>query len=281
MNDLVQKILKRYEDGERNFTKIHLYHADLRGVDLSGANLSNADLSKADLKGANLSNAKLESAYLNETLLDDANLNRCQLEGSLLLKTRLIKTNLKKANLANAQLTGSFVLQSNLEEANLDGTYLKGVLMSNTNCKKAYYTDATYFDSSVNPRILGMQKLQNEMIKTPIDKILKDFNYLGKTIERYMGKTMMIKYWENSRPRIQWLENFSIHPTSKKVYYTGQEQFINIIQRQDCQDWANQFVQNSSKIVRDLSNLIEANQLILQISWTDYDSPDNTSESLF
>ena len=264
---ILQDLIKRYKSGERDFCEIDLRHQDLRGVNLSGANLTKADLYKADLKGANLSNTQLEGACMNEAALDDANLNHAQLSGALLLKTRLIKANLKRADLTKTHLSGSLLLHANLEEANLDGAYLNGISIFSTNCKRAYYTDTTYFDSALNPDLLGMQKLKQEMRKTPLDKILSDFNYLSEVIAHYMGKMMMTKYWEKSRPQVKWLENFSIDSRTKKIYYTNPEDFINVIQRQDCQEWANKFVVNCSKIVHNLPSLIEADHLLLQLSW--------------
>ncbi len=279
----VQDLLERYEAGERNFARIQLRQADLRGINLSGANLEQADLRGANLIRANLSGSQLEDSYLNEASLDDANLDHCGLSRAILLKTSLINANLKRADLTKTYLSGSLLLNSNLEEANLAGAYLSGVQIFGANCRKAYYTKSTYFDISLKPGRLGMRKLEEEMLETSIEKILSDFNYLGSIIGRYIGKTMMAKYWENARPKIQWLENFSINSPDKLIYFTGKQTVANFTQRQDCQDWGNQFVQNSSAIVHNLPSLIQSDHLIFQLPWNNSNSIENEeeSESLF
>lgn len=280
-NRIIQDLLEKYEAGERNFIRIQLRHADLKGINLSGANLTEADLRGANLKNANLSNTQLEDSYLNEAALDDANLDHCRLSRAILLRTSLVNANLKRADLTKTYLSGSFLLHSNLEEANLDGAYLSGVKIFGANCRKAYYTDNTYFDSSLNPFRLGMQKIKDEMRETSIEKIIADFNYLASIIQRYIGKITMIKYWENSRPNIQWLENFKSNSPEKIIYFSGNQNFANFTQRQDCQDWANQFIQDSSKIVHNLPSLIESDRLIFQLPWDNSKDNQENPEELF
>ena len=75
----VDKFLKLYAEGKRDFQNINLKQAylaetELRGVNLRGANLRKADLSEADLEGANLQEANLQGAELIGTELRMANL---------------------------------------------------------------------------------------------------------------------------------------------------------------------------------------------------------------
>ena len=119
----VEEILKRYEDGEREFLYVDLSGGDLSSVDFgerslrgviynkkikfSNDNLSNDNLSSANLRNAfmqfvNLNNANLNNANLERTLLEGANLKGANLKGA-----NLCSTNLAGADLTNADLSGA------------------------------------------------------------------------------------------------------------------------------------------------------------------------------
>ena len=53
----VEKVLERYQAGERNFRRVNL-----RGQSFKGKNLSGADFSEADIRGANFTKANLKGA---------------------------------------------------------------------------------------------------------------------------------------------------------------------------------------------------------------------------
>jgi uncharacterized protein YjbI with pentapeptide repeats len=143
----VSELLKRYAQGERDFSKISVKNANFRGADLSFIDLSQADLSHADLRntnlrGANLSYSQLNGANLRQAILDLANLSYANLN----------KSNLKLASLLNAcldkaQLEGSFLTQACLNGATLRGAtlnkaYLNGATLHNVIIQEASLNSA-------------------------------------------------------------------------------------------------------------------------------------------
>lgn len=118
----VGEFLRRYEDGERDFSGIEIKDADLshvslnyanlRGAKLINVNLSNAtlwevDLSEADLSGSNLTNASLTKANLTKADLSDANLSCADLNSANLRNANLTNTNLNYTDLIGADLIGT------------------------------------------------------------------------------------------------------------------------------------------------------------------------------
>ncbi|MGB3532895.1 MAG: pentapeptide repeat-containing protein [Microcoleaceae cyanobacterium] len=142
----IYNIVKKYQDGERNFTginlneanlsRIKLTHANLSDASLSVANLSSADLSQANLSRANLNVARLSStnltqAILNRATLNVANLVRADLTSAslveaLIIRSELVRAKLTKANFSRANLNGADLRESRLGQANFTGANLTG-----------------------------------------------------------------------------------------------------------------------------------------------------------
>ncbi len=125
-----EEFLKRYKEGERDFTGINLSGVDLSrqtfdsNVSLSQANLSNANLANAKLTGVNLIGANLQGANLNSTNLHNADLIEVNFSGANLTKVilysaRLIQANFSQANLSEAKLDSANLTTANLSKANL------------------------------------------------------------------------------------------------------------------------------------------------------------------
>ncbi|MEG4575064.1 pentapeptide repeat-containing protein [Microcoleus sp. N3A4] len=155
-------IVKRYTEGDRNFTGINLNEANLSRINLSqsiltraslfvtnisGANLSEANLSEANLNVARLSSTNLSRAILNGATLNVANLVRAdlsaaQLIGASLIRSELVrcelsKTNFSGANLTEADLREVKLTQANLSGANLSGANLRGASAASANFQAA------------------------------------------------------------------------------------------------------------------------------------------------
>lgn len=158
----IYNLVKKYKEGERNFTGINLNEANLSRINLSQANLSDASLCVTNLSGANLSGINLSRANLNVGRLSQANLTganlsratlnvanlvRADLSDAILVETlairseliraRLNNANLTKANLNGADLREARVGQANFSQANLSGANLRGVSGASTNLQRA------------------------------------------------------------------------------------------------------------------------------------------------
>jgi uncharacterized protein YjbI with pentapeptide repeats len=160
--DAATTLLKKYAQGERDFSHAKLNECVLsgkklpniilRGADLNVANLSNANLSQGDfqeavlnvsrLSGANLSQANLQATQMNvanliQAILVGANLTRASLIRAEMLRADLSNTNLTQANLQEADLREVRLRWSNLARANLSRSNLRrssliGANLSNT-----------------------------------------------------------------------------------------------------------------------------------------------------
>jgi uncharacterized protein YjbI with pentapeptide repeats/stress response protein SCP2 len=146
-----EEFLRRYKEGERDFTGINLAGIDLSGktlespISLSQANLSNANLSNANLMKANLIGANLQGANLNSTNLHEADLIEVNLSGANLTKAtfyyaRLINANFSQANLSEAKLDEANLTVANLSGANLTQASLQNVNLTGADLSQAKVT---------------------------------------------------------------------------------------------------------------------------------------------
>ncbi|UNU24532.1 pentapeptide repeat-containing protein [Microcoleus vaginatus] len=208
-----EEFLKRYNQGERDFTGINLSGVDLRGktlhsVNLSNANLSRAELSEADLSYANLAEANLchtnlhtanlTSANLGKTKFIDANLSEVNLRGSHLSEANLSgvnlssvhlfsKTNFSRANLSKANLTGlnlreSQLMKADLSNANLSNTNLLMANLEGANLEGSKLQQALYNAQTLFPRGFDPVKAGAYLIAPNVS--LKEANLAGRNLSR-------------------------------------------------------------------------------------------------
>ncbi|MEG4453825.1 pentapeptide repeat-containing protein [Microcoleus sp. N9_A1] len=155
-------IVKRYTEGDRDFTGINLNEANLSRINLSqsilrraslfitnisGANLSDADLTEANLNVARLSSTNLSRAILNGANLNVANLVRAdltaaQLIGASLIRGELVRCELSKTNFSGANLTEADLREVKLTEANLCGANLSGANLRGASAASANFQEA-------------------------------------------------------------------------------------------------------------------------------------------
>lgn len=156
------ELVKRYTEGDRDFTGINLNEANLSRINLSqsmlkgasffvtnisGANLSDSDLTEANLNVARLSSANLTRAILNRANLNVANLMRAdlteaQLIGASLIRGELIRAELSKTNFTDANLTEADLREVKLTQANLCGANLSGANLRGSSAKDANFEAA-------------------------------------------------------------------------------------------------------------------------------------------
>ncbi|GGA28430.1 pentapeptide repeat-containing protein [Okeania sp. KiyG1] len=154
-----EEFLRRYSEGERDFTGINLSGVDLSGksfsdskLNLSNANFNGANLSGADLRDLNLTGAKFQSANLSEIKLYSANLSQTKFINSNLNKANLYNTKLEKAKFRNVNLS-----EANLESANFTEANLSGVNFSNSQLSN----DANFSSANLKKANLSRLNLRN------------------------------------------------------------------------------------------------------------------------
>ncbi len=257
----------RYNSGERDFSKLQLRRIDLRGANLRGVNLEGSDLSYADLRDADLSNANLSGCYFNEANLTGAKLNSANLQGAYLIKAYLTKANFTKANLHETYLTGSFLTKANLMKADLSGAFLNGAHLGGSFFKGAVYDNATRFDRGFDPEAVGMEKTTSSNIiskrKITVQDLVNNFEAIAALSSHYLGGSITAKYFDSTRPDIEWLKNFTIDKNGKITFTEPLTNKVNTIQLKWFEKWVNAFIKSCSFIIQDFQVIIEEKHLDL------------------
>ena len=258
-------IQKIYKSGERNFSNKQLRRANLQNADLQNINLQGSDLSYADLRGANLRGANLSHCYFNEANLTGADLTGADLTGSYFIKAYMGKVNCYKAILKDAYFTGTFLTRANLCRADLSSAFFGGAHLAGAIFKGALYSQDTRFDKIINPQKLGMINRSSTFAttnqKTTIAELITHFEQIIEITHHYLGGTITVKNFEQTRPDIDWLDYFSINKQGKISYLGSLNNKATFLQLKWMEKWIKSFVNRSSSFVRDLPRIIEEKQL--------------------
>ena len=269
------ELKNQYESGQRNFQKIQLRRADLRGLDLSRADLRGADLSYSNLRDVNLSGANLSEVYLDEADLSGANLQGTNLQNASLIKAYLMKTNLENANLSQASLTGAYLTKAIVINANLAGAYLNGSKLAGADLTGAYYDSKTRFDAGFNVEKLGMKKDHSPPIATPTQEkerkittadLLHTFNHLSQIGARYLGGSTTAKYWQAARPDDDALKGFEIMRGAEFAFTGESQEEVSKEQLQAVQTWVHKFISSCSHIIRNFTAMVDPKQCAIAIA---------------
>ena len=262
-------IQKRYSSGQRDFSYQQLRRIDFKKANLKNVNFTGADLSYADLRGADLTGANLSRCYLNEANLTGANLTTADLTGAYLIKAYLTKVNAQKAIFQEAYLTSSFLTRANLSGADLTGTFFNNTYLSGVKFHNAIYSNSTHFDRGINPGRLGMIKKRSSLTtnvvrKTTIRDLIANLEKVTTIIIHYLGATITSRYWEISRPDVDWLQNFSIEKEGKVNYKGSPNDKATSLQIKWLEKWTNSLIEECSILVHDLPKIIEQKDFLAQ-----------------
>ena len=193
------ELVKRYTEGDRNFTGINLNEANLSRINLSqsilrkaslfvtnisGANLSETDLSEANLNVARLSNTNLSRAILNGATLNVANLVKAdltgaQLIGASLIRGELVRCELSQTNFSGANLTEADLREVKLTEANLCGANLSSANLRGASASSANFTEANLHGADLTKAELNGVNLSNANLR---QASLQDVNLSGANL---------------------------------------------------------------------------------------------------
>ena len=246
---------KQYSAGQREFNFAKLQRADLRRKILSKVNLRNADLSHANLKKADFSSADLRRSCLFRADLSSANLTGTNLTGADLSEVNLSLAELREAKLNRAFLNKAFLIGTNLIFANLSyadltGTDLSGANLRDTTLNGAFYDEHTIFPLNFSPIEAGMIQ------KYTVAELLKQFNNVYKSSNRYFGHILSAKYFYSSQPNFEWLNQFEINKFKRIIFQGSVEESISPLQFRWFQVWIHDFIESCSQIIKDFPKLI-------------------------
>jgi len=185
-------LVKRYTEGDRDFTGINLNEANLSRINLSqsilkgaslfvtnisGANLSEANLSEANLNVARLSSTNLSRAILNGATLNVANLVRAdlsaaQLIGASLIRSELVRCELSKANFSGANLTEADLREVKLTQANLCGANLSGANLRGASASSANFQEANLHGADLTKaELIGVNLSNADMRQASLQQV--------------------------------------------------------------------------------------------------------------
>ena len=206
-----EEFLKRYENGERDFSGV-----ELRDVDLSGIHLYDLSLHKAKLININLSKARLWRVDLSEADLSGSNLFEADLQQANLRNAILTNTNLESTKLIGADLTGS-----NIDKAiNVSSPHL--LLVDE---KKKNNTELV---TELRELTRGIHNNHNTECSYPIDVFMWNTASRGDfTLEKFLEaagflvKVDSIDFLDNTFP----VKEFSYILEKIKPYFTVEREY--------------------------------------------------------
>ena len=267
------ELCKQYSLGIKKFHGIQLENADLKKaflqqIELKRANLDRvnfqlADLSHANFRESSLVRANLSRANLSKADFSNTNLSRANLTGANLYQTNLSRANLSQTNLSLIRFIPKAIATSehrdllvDFRRANLRGAFLIGVDLSNANLSGAVYDDRTQMPVGFSPQNKGMIHI-NTMQQFAINELLFQFNHIYSCSNRYLGKTISRKYFNSSRPKLDWLNQFSIDGSNQIVYDGSVSNPITSKQLESFHKWIKSFTKICSLIIKDFSKRIQ------------------------
>ncbi len=255
------KIQQNYVIGTKKSEELDLRNADLRGANLRYIDFQGANLFNADLRGANLNGSNLREANLNGAKLNGANLQGTSLHKALIIGGCFIEANLSGADLRDTSLDVATFSRANLQGADLSEAYLKGADLEGANLNGAYYSISTYFSDDINPIKLGMQLA----VTISVEDLLNKFNYLSHFSQIYLGSTITAKYWDLSRPELEWLHHFEVHRSSQITFSGSSTELISNLQLHWSQQWINSFIKHCNGVIRNFASLVDQSQVTLGV----------------
>lgn len=150
-----QELLRRYSDGERDFSNIRMRDADMGVVDLSRASFRGAYLerfrchdrqmerippSHSNLCGADFSNAMLYQASFSDAILTSAKFRHADCR-----ETAFNDCDLVEADFSHATLTDASLIRVKANDAMFGGTNLARANLSGGDFSAAEFGEATFF----------------------------------------------------------------------------------------------------------------------------------------
>ncbi|MBD1935772.1 pentapeptide repeat-containing protein [Microcoleus sp. FACHB-68] len=118
---------RRYQAGERDFTRVSILDADFRfqgiprDIILKKANLTGALLEELMIPPIDMSYAKFKKARLGKTVFCGTNLEGADFRGAHFCQTYFSKCNLRHANFSKTVLTEILFKEVDLSYANFSG----------------------------------------------------------------------------------------------------------------------------------------------------------------
>lgn len=90
-----------------------------------------------------------------------------------------------------------------------------------------------------------------------IKDLVSALNQLSDFTKQYLGTTLIANYWQATRPKIAWLDDFQIK-RGGEISFSGSLTIpLTVAQHQEVQQWVTAFIQRCTQIIRDFRSLVE------------------------
>lgn len=103
----------------------------------------------------------------------------------------------------------------------------------------------------------------SSLISSPVysKNVLSALNKLSQYTTQYLGNSVVVNYWKSSRPKVEWLQGFTIERNAQLALPTDIAPTLTEQQHEWIRNWVQAFIKRCATVIRDFSNLVEQQAL--------------------
>ena len=94
-------------------------------------------------------------------------------------------------------------------------------------------------------------------VKVTIQELLLALNHLSQFSSKYIGSKLAVNYWQSTRPKFDWLDNFQISRSAELAFSGIITEYVSNLQHQWVKEWTAAFIKRCSEIIQNLPIMIE------------------------
>lgn len=100
--------------------------------------------------------------------------------------------------------------------------------------------------------------LSSQLNKMSIDltPYVNLINILNKTAQKFLGKTLAARYWQETKPKKDWLVAIEPNKNIGLLFNTAKSKRLDISQQKDLKYWSHCFLQRCSAVIHDFPKLL-------------------------
>lgn len=120
------------------------------------------------------------------------------------------------------------------------------------------YGQGSLLSSPLSPRqATALMFSYVNKLKIEMASYLSSMIIINKTAQKLLGKTLVSKYWYETKPKKNWLR--TIEPDKNLELLLDLEQFnkTDVSKQKDLQCWSSSFIQRCSAVIRDFPQLLD------------------------
>lgn len=156
----------------------------------------------------------------------------------------------------NPYLTLIVLTPSDIVAIKLQSKQLKAALQENI---ESAITTFELLKNSKNAQLYALGANNNAPLeeKVTIEELLDALNALSRFNSNYMGSKLTANYWQLTRPKFKWLDNFQINNSAKIAFSGAIAEPVSAAQQMWVQEWTAAFIKQCSQIIQDLPTMIQ------------------------